>query len=262
MNRTVFLGWQDPIARRWYAIGRLISEDGKYRFAYTGGVHGALETGRFEAIPSFPDIHTEYEADELFPLFSNRVLHPSRPEYRDMLQWLCVPETEHDPVAILARTGGQRVTDTFEVFPCPEPADRESYQVHFLVHGLSHMPPDAVARAEKLKPGERLLVMRDIQNPQDKLALLLRTAEQHPGDMYLVGYCPRYLREDFLTLMDEGSSPTVSVVRVNPPPAPVQFRVLCRVEMRWPKGFEPFAGFEFQPLIGRAISPEKIHQHS
>jgi hypothetical protein len=260
MSRILFLAWQDPIGRRWHAIGRLTSQGGKYKFAYTGGVKGALETGRFEAIPSFPDIHTVYEADELFPLFSNRVLPQSRPEYHDMLKWLSVPETEYDPVAILARTGGRRVTDAFEVFPCPEPLEGGTYQLHFLVHGLSHMPPEAVVRAEKLKPGEPLLVMKDIQNPQDKLALLLRTAEQYPGDMYLVGYCPRYLREDFLTLIDEGSLPVVSVVRVNLAPAPVQFRVLCRVEMRWPKGFEPFAGYDYQPLVG-STTVQEIHQH-
>lgn len=260
MSRILFLAWQDPVGRRWYAIGRLSSERGKYKFAYTGGVLGALETGRFDAIPSFPDVHTVYEADELFPLFSNRVLSQSRPEYREMLHWLSVPETEYDPVAILARTGGRRATDSFEVFPCPELVDGDVYQLHFLVHGLSHMPPEAVARSERLKPGERLLVMRDIQNPQDKLALLLRTAEQYSGDMHLVGYCPRYLREGFLTLIDEGSSPVVSVVRVNPSPAPVQFRVLCRVEMRWPKGFEPFAGYDYQPLVG-STSLQEIHQH-
>src|SRR5579872_6016615 len=117
MTHTLFLAWQDPVARRWHPIGRLISEGGKYKFGYTCGIQKALETGRFEALPSFPDIHTVYESDQLFPIFTNRVLSPSRPEYRDMLQWLSVSEAEIDPVAILARTGGQRVTDTFEVFP-------------------------------------------------------------------------------------------------------------------------------------------------
>lgn len=261
MNRTLFLGWQDPVARRWYAIGRLTSEASKYKFAYTNGVGEAMKTGRFEPIPSFPDLHTTYESDELFPLFSNRVLPPSRPEYGNMLQWLSVQETEDDPVAILARTGGHRVTDTFEVFPCPEPTSGGVYQIHFLLHGVSHMPPEAIARAEKLNPGESLLVVRDVQNPHDKLALALRTAERFPGDVYLVGYCPRYLREDFLTLLDAGTSPAVSVVRVNPVPAPVQFRVLCRAEMRAPKGFEPFSGFEYQPFAGRSASVENVPQH-
>ena len=93
----------------------------------------------------------------------------------------------NDPVAILSRSGGQRGTDSFEVFPCPERNEDGQYQFHFLVHGLSHMAADAVERAERLVPGETLLVMKDIQNSQDARALALRTSERFQGDMYLVG---------------------------------------------------------------------------
>jgi hypothetical protein len=263
MRRLLFLAWQDPAGRTWYPIGRLVSDDGRYTFSYTAGAREALKTGRFQTILPFPDLHSVYESNELFPLFQNRLLPKSRPEYKDVLEWLSVPESEDDPVLILARSGGQRATDTFEVFPCPEPTDHGSYENHFLLHGLRHMTPEAAERALSLQPGESLLVMRDFQNSNDELALALRTAEQYPGDVHIVGYCPRYLRSDILTLMAPGigeNSPRVTVVRVNPPPAPIQYRVLCRVEMRWGAGFEPFSGPEFQPIVGLSFAQQDLHK--
>jgi hypothetical protein len=149
-----------------------------------------------------------------------------------------MPESDHDPLAILARSGGSRVTDTLEVFPSPEKNDQGEYQVHFPLHGLSHMPSPSADRAMQLEPGERLLAMRDFQNPKKPGAIALRTAEKFDGDMYLIAYCPRYLRADFLRLFNWGLLPTINVERVNPPPAPIQFRVLCRSVMRGPDAFQ------------------------
>ncbi len=93
-------------------------------------------------------------------------------------------------------------------------------------------------------------MMKDFQNPVDVKALALRTAERQEQDMYLVGYCPRYLNSDFAKLIDaDESGITATVERVNPPPAPVQFRVLCRLEARWPKDFEPFSSFDYLPIV-------------
>jgi len=253
--RTLFLAWQDPVGRRWFPVGRLESFDGLYSFVYTRGAEQAIEAG-FQALPSFPELHTAYVSERLFPLFSNRLLPRSRPEYREYLQWLCVRESVSDPVAILARSGGSRVTDTLEVFPCPEKNEEGEYEVHFLVHGLSHMPDPSADRAIQLEHGEPLLAMRDFQNPKDPDAIALRTAERLERDMYLIGYCPRYLRADFLQLLKWDLSPRITVERVNRPPAPVQFRVLCKSVTRWPEGFRPFSTDEYKSLVAvGAVAP-------
>lgn len=259
MIRTLFLAWQDPVHRRWYPVGKLTSNAGTYTFEYIGGALEAAQHSGFEPLPGFPKLETAYESNQLFPLFANRVLSPSRPEYKDVLEWLSMPRSEDDPVAILARSGGQRRTDSLEVFPCPEMTQTGEYQVHFLVHGLSHMPPDAAQRAELLKPGEPLLLMRDIQNPQDSLALALRTAERFKGDMYLVGYCPRYIRGDIADLLENVSCERVEVTveRVNLPPVPIQFRVLCRLKLRWPPGFRPFSTPEYLPVTSSSLARDK-----
>jgi hypothetical protein len=144
------------------------------------------------------------------------------------------------------------VTDSLEVFPCPERNGHDGYQVQFLLHGLSHTPEKSVERASALKPGEPLLVMRDFQNPRDPDALALRTAETSERDLYIVGYVPRYLRGDILKLMQLSASPQIALERVNPSPAPVQFRVLCRALAPWPEGFQPFSEPEYEAIMPEA----------
>jgi len=121
--RTLFLAWQDPKSRRWYPVGRLASSNQLYSFQYTKGAEQAAAAG-FQPLASFPELRTIYVSEHLFPLFTNRILPHSRPEYGDYLKWLSVPPSERDPVVILSRSGGQRVTDTLEVFPCPEETER------------------------------------------------------------------------------------------------------------------------------------------
>ncbi len=247
--KKLFLAWQDPISRRWFTVGRLTADGGTYQFVYTQGVREAQDESAFQPLPAFPDLHQVYESEKLFPLFSNRLLPRSRPDYKDFVKWLSIPEHDDDPFALLARSGGQRVTDTLEVFPCPEPDSNGQYHVHFFVHGLGHMPDASIKRAETLQQGEHLLLMHDFQNPRDPHALLLRTAELTPRDLYLVGYCPRYLLDDTFKLMDKDQNlPRVTVERVNQPPAPIQFRLLCQMTMQWSENFQPFSSPTYQPL--------------
>jgi hypothetical protein len=94
--------------------------------------------------------------------------------------------------------------------------------------------------------------MRDFENPRDPDALALRTAESFERDVYIVGYVPRYLCSDILKLIQLHAMPQIVVERVNPSPAPVQFRVLCRAQTPWPEGFEPFSEPEYEPIAPEA----------
>lgn len=243
------------MSRGWYPIGRLEGLNGLYTFTYTKGAEQAhLEVG-FEPLTSFPELHTIYQSERLFPMFSNRLLPHSRPEYSDYLQWLSISKDDGEPFAILSRSGGRRVTDTLEVFPGPERNEGGEYEIHFLAHGLSHLPEESVRRANQLQPGELLLAMHDMQNPKDPDAVALRTAEAVDRDMYLIGYCPRYLRQDILWLLHEKRSLRITVKRVNFPPAPVQFRVMCSAIMDWPEGRSPFSSSAYDPLVSWPNAP-------
>ena len=245
---TLFLAWQDPKRRRWYPVGKLMRDNGTYHFSYTQGALEAKAVG-FGPLVAFPDLHASYTSEEVFPLFANRLLPKNRPEYQDFIKWLSLPRDQADPVAILARTGGENVTDTLEVFPSPECDADAVYRAHFFLRGLRHQSPCAIERVESLEAGERLLLLPDVQNPFDEQAILLRTTERTRQDMHMLGYLPRYLASELKQLPWEAlKAAEVEVVRVNPTPAPIHFRVLCRLSMRWPEGFVPFSSERFQPI--------------
>ena len=250
MTRTVFLAWQDPRSRRWFPVGRLRSNGKRFVFVYTQGAVVAQVQSGFRPLAAFPDLNCIYQSDQLFPLFANRLMRSSRPDFAEFVEWLGLAESEIDPLIILGRSGGHRVTDSLEVFPLPERADG-NFEAHFLVHGLSHMPPSSLERVERLETGETLYLLWDFQNPYDPEALALRTSESSPGDMFLVGYCPRYLGGELLKLTraSSGIKPYVTVAKVNRAPAPSQVRLLCHLSVEWPAGFEMFAGSEYQPLV-------------
>jgi len=254
---TLFLAWQDPTSRNWFPIGRLTFEHGVYQFAYTHGARIAQEQVGFQLLRSFPSLNEVYESDELFPLFANRFPSRSRVDYEQFVEWLNMPLDRDDPVALLARSGGRRATDTFEVFPRPERTGDGVYHIHFFAHGLRHLSEHSIERVGRLRVGEPLLLLYDFQNPHDPNALMLRTNGEDTTDTHIVGYCPRYLVRDFLRLIVDGpSSVAVEVERLNLPPAPLAHRLLCNMTARWPADFEAFdANNGYQPIVTDAASP-------
>lgn len=247
--KTLFLAWLDPRARRWYPVGRLRNDQGEYEFRYTEGVLSARQEAGFQPLAAFPELTATYRSPELFALFSNRLLPRSRPDYREFIEWLHIPESEVEPFVILARSGGRRATDTFEVFPEPQVDENGIAVLHFFVHGIRHSSEGAVQRAESLVVGDRLLLMHDLQNPHDPNALAVRTGASSPGDLHLLGFCPRYISEEVLPMVKEHPQRVqVEVAHVNLPPAPAQMRVLC--SMRLSMDITPglFRGRKYLPL--------------
>ena len=228
----LFLSWQAPSNRKWLPVGLLTFDGSIFRFTYTQGALIANETFGFMPPRTFPDLFQTYESDELFPLFANRRISPSRPEFEDFVQWLNIPKDKDDPLALLARSGGRRATDTFEVFPCPEIDSQGQYHIHFFSHGLRHLPDVSVNRIGKLSEGEKLYLAIDFQNEYDGRALILRTQDNH-----IVGYCPRYLLDDAYSLLDHSKEQEqmleIVVERTNLAPAPLQFRLLCSLLRRF-----------------------------
>ena len=95
-----------------------------------------------------------------------------------------------------------------------------------------------------LKVGTSLFIVHDVQNKFDSRALILRTE-----DLHFVGYCPRYFTQDFFELVCNcPSQVNVTVERVNLPPTPIQFRLLCSLTAEWSDDFHPFSGAVFQEL--------------
>jgi len=251
--KALFIAWQDPKSREWGPVGRLTREDEKYHFVYTDG---ANKLPNFIPFAAMKDLYTEYVSEELFPLFSNRVLPKSRPEYSEYLEWLGLANVQYDVLEELARTAGLRVTDSLEMYPCPDPDVDKNYEVYFFSRGLRHMHMENQNRASKLHGGERIYLMKDLQNEYDEMALLLRTDDP----ISLVGYAPRYYSAEFTELVKLVGHKDVKVeverVNIN---APIQYRVLCKLTSPWPANFSPCNQRGYQALSASGASTCSIN---
>lgn len=247
-----------PTGGWWTPVGRLDrTADRGYRFVY---LRGAERSDWFRPFPEMPDLRRVYESDDLFPLFANRLLSPSRPEYAAYLAWGGFdPNDPPEPIALLAVTEGLRATDNLELFACPRPDADGCYAAKLFLHGMRYVPDATLDRVERLRPGERLGMMLDISNPYDRYAVAVRTCDDR--DRHLIGYVPRYLARDVHRLCQTCDPDVLSltVERVNAS-APLQHRLLCRLRCCWPEGFDPCADEAYQPIMASGPArPEAAH---
>jgi hypothetical protein len=179
----------------------------------------------------------------LFPLFANRLLYKSRPEYQAYLQWLNVPGNEsNNPLLLLARSGGKRATDLLEVFPYPERNAAGNYEFYFFSRELRHLSKETLEKINLMSLGEQLLLVPSSQNEHDTYAIALQT-----NNSVKVGYCPPYWAENFWQMMENMKQIDLTVVKVNRE-APLQFRLLCKWVFDLPEGFQPFLDEDFHEI--------------
>lgn len=240
-NKTLVLCWREPDTREWIPVGKLRKENNQYKFCYTKGINRAKKNNNFMMFGQMTEANKTYVSDELFPIFKNRLLQKSRPEYQEYLDWLGLDKTL-EPLDELSRTNGVRATDSLQLFEVPTKKD-EKYTTYFFSHGISHLPKNYVERIKKLKKGDKLYLMQDIQNKIDQYALMIRTDD--PAE--LMGYCPRIYTKDLNTLIQQNGARNIylTIETINHD-APLQFRLLCKLETEWFSDFEPFADIDFQ----------------
>lgn len=233
----------EEVSGHWGPVGRLDRDRAGYRFVY---LKGAWVLPGFVPFAGMPELEEVYESDELFPLFANRLLARSRPEFDAYLSWSGFARgARPDPIAILGVTSGRRATDQVEVFPCPAKDEAGRYECDFFVHGMRWIPPSALDCASELKAGDQLTLRADHENPKDPHAQAVLVTES--GER--IGYVPRYLCTDVIALRDQFRAElSVTVRRLNAD-APLQQRVLCRVSALWPDGFQPCGGIEYQTIV-------------
>lgn len=256
MTRTLYLAWQDrhggsdgrAASRQWFPVGRLDvggSTEPSYRFRYIHGAELAQQQAGFQPLDAFPDLRRDYRSDELFALFRNRVPSPERGDYNAMLERLGLTG-QPDPFEILAVSGGKRQTDNLEVFPRIRKHADGGFECRFFLHGWRYVSDAARKHLLALTAGDPLRLAVELNNPATGLALQLQSA----GEYHMLGWAPRYLVADLLHAVAEAPAKlSARVVRVNPPPAPHNQRVLIEFRGELPEGVEPMSSEQFQPLV-------------
>ncbi|MBK8016422.1 MAG: HIRAN domain-containing protein [Betaproteobacteria bacterium] len=193
----------------------------EYVFRYTRGALRARDIAGFVPLISFPRFDQRYESSELFPLFKNRVLDPARKDFVEYLNWLSLDPSKADPIEILSLTGGERQTDSLEVFPKVNRLPDGTFSCRFFLHGLRHVTTAAQERAKMLEVGERLQVAIEVNNPATRQAVQLQSRDCH-----LLGWAPRYLVSDLCKAISEQSAVDAIVTKINQINAPLARRIL------------------------------------
>jgi hypothetical protein len=240
---VVFVAWQDPDGRTIFPVARLLErpESPRFEFTYIAGERAAEQAG-FSPFLAFPDRDAVYRSDVLFPLFQNRLMVESRPDYAEYLSRLGLSNGVM-PVTLLLRSGGRRATDRVELFGRPlVDATKNAFVYDFFIRGVRHVI-GAEDRIKSLTVGERLYCMDDLQNSKHRHAIAVRTEP-----VCVLGFLPEYIAEDLAPFVAERAASEIYVMRVNPASVAIQHRLLCRLEIPRPKGFEPYSSDRFDPL--------------
>lgn len=220
---SVYIIWQDQYSKLWHPVAKLTRENGLFRLNYT---KGAVSSSNFIPFPKMDDLGKVYESNELFPFFQNRILPKSRPEFRSLISWLDMTIENFDPLEYLGVTGGVRKTDNYRILKLPE-LKNGKYVYDFLISGIHYIDDFSKNRVLKLKEGSELEFFFEDDNPVDKNAIALKDKETGA----FIGYCPRYLVNDFRKLIGDNSNKkaTFKVKKINSD-APASYRVVCRFE--------------------------------
>ncbi|WP_417551726.1 HIRAN domain-containing protein [Marinomonas fungiae] len=240
-KQTAYVAWQDPEERDWHVIGRLEFEGEVYSFQYT---KGCRQSNNFVAFSGMDDLDKTYFSKSLFPIFSNRVLSPKRPEYEKFLSWMGLDGGKATTMDLLVRSGGIRGTDRLELFPLLEENEHAEIEYEFFVHGNRYLPESSSKRLSLLLQGERLMACLDIQNPYDENAIYLRT-ENEPE---LLGYVPRYLSKELAPILKDNPRSISFRVSLVSDDAPSEYKLLCQLSGSVNQANDFMSSDEYQPV--------------
>jgi hypothetical protein len=122
------------------------------------------------------------------------------------------------------------------------------YVTHFPVRAVRHVE---VPSASRPRSNEAIALMPPWSTRTRSAGARKLSFQGQP-----VGYAPGYLVGDLDQLERRAPTPSFTVARVNPPPAPPHHRVLVRVEAAWPTGFSPFSGPQFERVAEAQLRSE------
>lgn len=229
--------WQQPSTRAMLPVGLLGFDGVTYRFEYLPAA-GTAEG--FRPLLGFKDLDSVYESDELFALFRERIMDPSRDDFERVLEGLQLDPTIATPWEQLVHSGGGSEGDTLQVTPLPQ-GDEKGWSCTALASGLRYLQVKSIttelgdsriylesefeAVLDSLRPGDPLTVRREIGNEYNPNALVLLTERNE-----LVGYLPDWLaRLIGPSLQGEDGWQIAQVTRVNRPEAGWHLRLVIQL---------------------------------
>lgn len=240
---SIYILWQDQYSKLWHPVAKLTHENNLYRLNYT---KGANSSKNFVPFPNMEKLDSIYESQELFPFFQNRIMPKSRPEFRSIINWLDMTPDTFDPLDYLSVTGGERKTDNYRILKLPDLINGK-FVFNFLVSGIHYLEIENQEKIKNLSNNLELDYIYETDNPVDPNAIKL--VDKESGTF--VGYCPRYLVNDFKKLLDQNpefSHFKIKKLNIN---APASYRMVCSFESLESEHYKPL---NFNEYLAHTIS--------
>jgi hypothetical protein len=212
----------------WMPVRKLIWDETGYR---SGNLYGAIT-----AMDNDPACRNYFSLSPLdrvkvsreIPGDYSRRMPLDRPEEMPQhLPNLGLSADSLDPIAYVARSGGYKQADGFDVFPEIEPDPNGCYRFYFGLREL-HLLTDLRATLNQLQPGNEVAV-------KGNKAIYVATNLD-------LGFLPGYivaLNEEHPELVK------LAIERVNPDAIYTHHKVLCSATCQ---GFIPFSSSAYQPI--------------
>lgn len=243
-ERSLFVTWRHPegtIRPVGLLTRRVSNGSDSYRFVYLKRSE-FLED--FPGLPGLPDLHRVYESEDLFPVFRNRQMPRSRPDYEQYVRKLDL-NVDSDPFEVMARNEGRKVTDRIEVFAPPARTVDAKLTTLFFARGIRHREGASEALAG-MQAGGLLELKDEPHNKHNPQAILVRTPEGKD-----VGWVPDYLVETVHDLRSLAGAEAVSVAveHVNPPNVAPKYASDLPVDSPVAGSLRTVQSPEFQPIV-------------
>jgi len=193
----LFVIWRRPSHRR-YVVGTLARESGEFVFRYKSDLRDAERDG-FRELIGFPRKKAEeFRSSYLFSTFSQRLPSPDRTDFASMLASWGISEQTDDQLAILAHSGGFRVSDPIELAEYRDPLrDRLQVPLELRVAGQKYYEDP---ECEEAAAGDPVSFEREPTNEHDPRAVTIHLI----SPTRMLGYVPTQYAQLFDRLVLEG----------------------------------------------------------
>ena len=221
-QRSIYLVWKQADHEKRYVVGRLTETDYVYyAFSYEPGndLDEAHKKG-FQGYPSFPLTNTKKIYDDgVIQSFALRLPARTRIDFKHLLEFWEIKNSEISDFDLLSITGGRLPTDNFE-FIDPHLFKRPNKFLTYLA-GFKYHADDSILRT--LKNGVLVELEREPNNHHDQNAVKVIYMNNK------IGYINRVHAATLAAEMDSGKEVKASIKNVEA--NGVIYSVLLRIEL-------------------------------
>jgi hypothetical protein len=236
MITGLFMGWTDPVSKKWFPIKKMTWSSGKYYTVYLEGMRLAIAVNPSQGTAvraGLIDLDRIEVTNEIEVSFRTRM--PVNRPFSDTIRLdrlgLSTDLAHFDPFAYIARSGGRCGGDPCDIFP--ETAHDKNGKYHFYFGVGLYEDLDISEYLHRIQLDDRLIVNAGVIS--------------HKG--YVIGTTPGYISH---ILRHHPRSVDLTVSKINHDTYKFG-KILCHAEID-SKINTPFLDLDYQPLVDTLVS--------